>query len=190
MTQGVQRPRVGHSFGTGWMHLAGVFYPHGIGTHAVSEMRVDLKGVATGFASMVGIDSEQKTHGSVRFTVWVDGHRAVETPILRGGAPPREIRVDLRGAHTMILVVDDGGDGWDYDDADWAGAMIFLVPGTSVRPVSMPIPRALPALPQVSVVHGQGRMWLLPAVLVIGIGGMLLMIAFHSRIVRRDGDSV
>jgi len=109
--------------------LHGVVYPHGIGTHAHSEMVVLLGGAATRFVSMVGVDDEKKGAGSVRFEVTVDGKQRTSTKILRGGDEPALIDVDLTGAKTMSLVVDDAGDGIDSDHGDWAGALLFLAPG-------------------------------------------------------------
>ena len=68
--------------------LHGEVYRHGIGTHAVSEMLIDLKGAAVRFLAVVGVDDERKGQGSVRFHVLVDGKPAADTAVLHGGDAP------------------------------------------------------------------------------------------------------
>ena len=53
--------------------IGGKVFRHGVGTHAASEMRIDLKGAAEQFVSFVGVDDETAKKGSVTFEVWVDG---------------------------------------------------------------------------------------------------------------------
>ncbi len=102
--------------------LNGVVYPHGIGTHATSRLLIDLKGGATKFEAMVGVDDEEKgTRPPSNFTVYVDGKKKTGTKILRGGDAPVPISVDLTGAKRLTLVVADGDDGIGNDHADWAG---------------------------------------------------------------------
>ncbi len=50
--------------------LGGVVYPHGVGTHAKSEIAIELKGGSNRFLAMVGLDDERKSsNGSVTFDV-------------------------------------------------------------------------------------------------------------------------
>ena len=118
--------------------LNGVTYPHGIGTHAASQLIVDLKGHAQKFEAIVGVDDERKALGSVQFQVFVDGKVAAETPVLHGGDPSVPVSVDLVGAKRLVLAVEDGGDGITNDHADWAGALLTLAPGASDRPATLP----------------------------------------------------
>ncbi|HLK55964.1 MAG TPA: NPCBM/NEW2 domain-containing protein [Chthonomonadaceae bacterium] len=121
--------------------LGGVIYPHGIGTHAKSEMLINLKGVATRFVAMVGLDDEKaNSPGSITFEVWVDGKRAASTGVMRGGQPPKLLAVDLTGAKRMTLSVGDADDGIDSDHADWAGAALLLVPGATAKPEAAGVP--------------------------------------------------
>src|SRR5262249_1903018 len=66
-------PRAGQSVDGNPLKLKGVVYPHGLGTHARSELLVDLKGAVTKFLAMVGVDDEKSGAGSVTFEIWVDG---------------------------------------------------------------------------------------------------------------------
>src|ERR1051326_7461182 len=58
MVQRRQTPRAGRSLRNNPITLNGVVYPHGIGTLSISEFVIDLKGQATRFMSMVGLDDE------------------------------------------------------------------------------------------------------------------------------------
>ena len=138
VTQDYGSPHAGRSVDGNPLTLGGVAYPHGIGTHAVSRLLIDLKGSATHFDAMAGVDDEKKGAGSVQFQVFVDGKKKAETPVLHGGDAPVPVSVDLTGARRMTLVVTDGGDGMDSDHGDWAGALLTLVPGAAQRPVTAP----------------------------------------------------
>ena len=68
-----------------------------------------------------------------------------QTGVLHGGDKPQLVSVDLTGARRMILRVTDGGDGIAYDHADWAGAILTLVPGAAAKPEAYSSSRAGPA---------------------------------------------
>ena len=138
VTQDFGKPQAGKSVDLNPMTLGGVVYPHGLGTHAVSRLLINLKGSATKFEAMAGVDDEKKMSGaSVQFQVYVDGNKKLQTPVLRGGSAPVPISVDLTGAKHLTLVVTDGDDGIDSDHADWAGALLTLAPGAADKPVTM-----------------------------------------------------
>ncbi|MGI4788987.1 MAG: NPCBM/NEW2 domain-containing protein [Janthinobacterium lividum] len=146
MTVGYGTPNVGKSIDGHPLTLGGVVYPHGIGTHAESVFVIDLHGSATRFSAMVGVDDEVKTNGSVAFSIIVDGKKAAQTGVLHGGDAPKPLSVDLTGAQRLTLEVTDGGDGITYDHADWAGAVLTLVPGAAVKPEAFSLPVELPRL--------------------------------------------
>ncbi len=138
--QGWGGPHAGRSVDNNPLTLKGVTYPHGIGTHAISEFRVNLKGAAEKFLSLVGVDDERAGAGSVTFEVWVDGRKAAESGVMRGGDSPKLLSADLKGAKRLTLRVGDAGDGFENDHADWAGAMLLLAPGATARPVAETAP--------------------------------------------------
>jgi len=114
-------------------------FAHGIGTHANSTFRLDLGGKAEQFTANVGVDDEVGQRGSVVFRLVGDGKTLWESGLLRGGQPAKPVSVDLHGVKKLVLSVDDGGDGMDYDHADWADAQITMAEGkpsvlVSVRP--------------------------------------------------------
>jgi len=144
--QGYGDPHAGKSVDNNPITLHGVVYPHGIGTHAQSEMLINLKGGATRFVAMVGLDDEKaRSAGSITFDVLVDGKKVFSSGVMRGGMEPKMVSIDLTGAKKMLLRVGDADDGIDSDHADWAGAMLMLTPG-GAKPEAMPAPQ-IPVVP-------------------------------------------
>ena len=140
MTSGYKTPQAGKSIDGNPLTLSGLIYPHGVGTHANSEFRVPLRGNATRFAAMVGVDDEVKTGpASITFSVLVDGKTAAQTGVMHGGDKPQLLSVDLTGAQSLILRVGDGGDGGSNDHADWGGALILLAQGKELSALSQPM---------------------------------------------------
>jgi alpha-galactosidase len=120
--------------------LGGVTYPHGIGTLSINELIVDLKGQATRFISMVGLDDLAVGEASVAVEVWVDNKKKFESGVMHVGDAPKFVDIDLTGARFLELSIDDGGDTSNGDYADWGGSIIFLKPGTTAKPESWTFP--------------------------------------------------
>lgn len=121
--------------------LAKIVYPHGIGTLSINELIVNLKGQATRFVSMVGIDdAAREGQGSVTAEVWVDNKKAFISNVIKAGDPPQLVDVNLEGAQFLELLIDDGNDVSTGDYADWAGALIYLKPGATGKPESWSFP--------------------------------------------------
>ncbi|GAB4141665.1 MAG: NPCBM/NEW2 domain-containing protein [Planctomycetota bacterium] len=125
-------PRAGRSVEGRPISIGGVAFERGVGTHADSEWTIELGGKARSFTASVGVDDEAR-RGTVVFVVLVDGREAYRSPIARGGEMPRRVEVDLAGASRLTLLVEDAGDGIDYDHADWADPVIAVEPGCEDR---------------------------------------------------------
>lgn len=144
--------------------LGGVVYPHGIGTLSINELTIDLKGQATRFVSMVGLDDLAVGEASVGVEVWVDNRKKFESGVLHPGDAPKLVDVDLTGAHFLELSIDDGGDTSNGDYADWGGGLIFLRAGATTQPESWtfrsepppPIASGWPADPRINAPHITG----------------------------------
>lgn len=105
--------------------LGGIPYPRGLGVHAPSEVVYNLAGACSGsFIADVGVDDEVGNLGSVVFQVWLDNVKAYDSGIVRGADLRRNVNVGVSGRQQMRLVVQDAGDGNQYDHADWAGARV------------------------------------------------------------------
>ena len=114
------------------LKLAGELYSHGLFCHAPSRIVVRLPGPGKTFEAKVGLDSNEQTsggRGSVVFRVEVGAKEAFRSEVLREGMPAAKVSVDLGGAETFVLQVDDSGDGIACDQADWADARITLADG-------------------------------------------------------------
>ena len=128
--------------------IGGVTYPHAVPLTADNELVVDLKGQATKFQSMVGVDdSAGPGRGSVQFGLWVDGKKLADTGVMRGGDPAKLVTADLKGAKRLVLAVNDGNDGTGSDNADWAGALITMADSSTQQPVVVdPAPETAPSI--------------------------------------------
>lgn len=103
--------------------IGGVTYEKGLGTHAPASIQVYLGGRCTTFTAAVGLDDETTEPGSVAFRVLADDTTAYDSGVLRPG-PATEVTADVTGARMLTLTVTDGGDGKNFDHADWADARL------------------------------------------------------------------
>ena len=87
-------PKIGMSIEGKPLTLKGVVYPHGVGTHARSDMVVLTNGAVQKFVAMVGVDDEKPDRGSVVFQVLADGKRVASSGRIRGGANPLLVLTD------------------------------------------------------------------------------------------------
>jgi alpha-galactosidase len=122
-----------HPLAIGEKHFA-----HGLGTHAISVLYIDLHGTATRFSASVGVDADVKQKGSVDFSVLGDGNPLWQSGVMTFGQAAKSFDVDVSGVKVLALKVGDAGDGISYDHADWADARIEYA---GSPPVTIPIPR-------------------------------------------------
>jgi alpha-galactosidase len=109
--------------------IGGKEFARGVGTHAESRLRVDVRGKARRFFAQVGVDNSAGEKGSVEFIVSGDRKVLWRSGILKGGKPAVPVEVNVVGVQILTLRVTDGGDGADSDHADWAEAGIEMEPG-------------------------------------------------------------
>ena len=103
-------------------------YARGLGTHAPADVRYRLDSACTSFIADVGVDDEVGDSGSVVFQVWTDGFLRYDSGVMTGKTPARGINLPIAGVRELALVVLDGGDGNNFDHADWADARILCGP--------------------------------------------------------------
>lgn len=111
-------------------------YRKGLGHHAPGEIVVDLGGQFQTFEATVGVQWQQGNTGSVVFRVLVDGQVRYDSKIMREKTPAQSIRVPVRGAQEMRLVLTDAGDGITCDCGDWAEARLTPDPSAKARSTS------------------------------------------------------
>ncbi len=109
------------------LRLGGKTYPSGIGVHTESTLRYTLDGNYTRFSSVIGVDDEVGSRGTVRFEVYVDGVLRYLSPVMTGDSRPIAIKVDLTGARSMQIMVSSAGDGTSRDHGDWADARLIRI---------------------------------------------------------------
>ncbi len=132
--------QTGKSVSGGTVTLGGKEVSQGLGTHAPSSGTLRLDGRAARLQAEVGVDASQ-TKGSVRFRVKGDGKTQIESGLLRAGQEAVPGDVPLKGVRVLELEVDDGGDGKDFDHADWGNARLsylgaaprWMAPGESAN---------------------------------------------------------
>ncbi len=103
------------------IRIAGQGFGNGIGTHAVSNIKIALDGRAIAFTAFVGVDDEiPNDNGDVDFHVFCDGVEKFNSGKLKKGDGPIKVSVPLKGVKLLTLKAGNGGDEIDYDHADWA----------------------------------------------------------------------
>lgn len=107
------------------LSVAGAFYGKGVGTHAYSEIVIDLGDQYTDFQSWVGVPEDVRNTGSIYFQVYLDGSLAWQSPLKKANDPATHLQLDVSGKQQMRLVVTDGGNGNNSDHAVWGAASLL-----------------------------------------------------------------
>lgn len=146
MQQGWKTPQAGKTVSGHPLSLAGKIYERGVGTHARSEIIIDLKKAATRFQAIAGVDDASLNKGSVVFEVYADNVRKAVSPVMRGQMEPYRFDVDLTGVEILALVVTTNNDNGNNDHADWANARIELASPGAPRPEAIRLPDPEPEI--------------------------------------------
>lgn len=124
--------------------LEKVSYLKGLGVHAVSDVRYTL-GACTAFSAIIGVDDAVGTNGKVVFQVYGDGNLMYTSIPMDGSTPTQQVNLVLNANPTSVqqlrLVVNDGGNGLNYDHADWAAAEVYC--NTSLTDKETPVTRLI-----------------------------------------------
>lgn len=102
----------------------------GLGLHAPSEYVYSLEGKDYDyFESYIGIDKayHKGQYGSVEFKVYVDGEERYNSGLMRQTTEQKYVKVDVKGAKELKLVITNGGNGNTQDHANWADAKFITV---------------------------------------------------------------
>jgi len=109
------------------LRLAGSAYDKGMGLHAESRLTYDLAGNYRWFEALVGLEElgDGKT-GSARIKVLVDGKpRPLDLEELSDKTKPLPIRLDVKGAKELTLVVEFGKRGDVLARVNWIDARLL-----------------------------------------------------------------
>jgi len=110
--------------------LDGVSYTRGLGTHPAASGNgygyVDYAvNGATSFKATIGINDYQTgSYGKVQFYVYVDGVQTYSSPILNSTSTPIDLNIDVTGASTLRLAIDNANNGNAFDHGVWANARL------------------------------------------------------------------
>ena len=106
------------------LRISGKTFEKGLGTHAPSIIKYNIAGLFTHLRAKVGIDDETKGKGSVVFKVFGDGKLLWESGLVKSGKILK-LDVNIKGVKILSFEVSDGGDGRDYDHADWVEVIVY-----------------------------------------------------------------
>lgn len=116
------------------LRIGETVYDRGLGVHADSDIAVDLAGEYLVFEAEVGVHWQGgQTAGSVVFQVFVDDRKQFDSGVMKENDPPRSVRVSVKDADELRLVVDNAGDGITSDVADWVNARLTRNPEVQGR---------------------------------------------------------
>lgn len=141
MSSGWGQPQRNRSVTGKALSIAGRVFEDGVGTHADSVLYIDLDGKVECFQASVGVDDAAGGRGTVAFRVYGDGKKLFDSGILKGGQEPKVVDVPLAGVRRVMLLAGSGGDGVDFDHANWAQAR-FVFTGEKPRTIDTPQPPA------------------------------------------------
>jgi hypothetical protein len=114
--------RLNTAVGGGVQLLGGRTHDRGLGTHARSRIEFEIPAGFERFDAVVGLDQAAGGQGSVIVSVQLDEREVYRSPRLSQDSPPIPVRVNLKGARTLILHADPTEDGNAFDHVDWADA--------------------------------------------------------------------
>ncbi len=107
-----------------------VDYNKGLGLHSNAEYVYDLEGKDYDyFESYVGVDKAMSSRpaSSVIFKVLVDGEEKFNSGVMRSTTPQKYVKVDVKNAKELKLIVNDAGDGDSSDHASFGDAKLVTL---------------------------------------------------------------
>ena len=114
----------------GWKHWNRLsvnyfFYKKGLGCHANSELGFDLDRKFAKFSADYGVDTEAGVNASVIFKIFADEKLLFESEKMGRFDFPKHIEVDIQGAKSLTLTIENAGDGNRDDHGDWLRPMLY-----------------------------------------------------------------
>jgi hypothetical protein len=100
--------------------IAGQRYTHGVTVHGESSVTIDLNRSCSAYDALVGVDDLTLGLGQVSFSVYADGARLWQSPLVKGGDPAIPVHVNLNGRKTIRLAVEPHTRFDAVALADWA----------------------------------------------------------------------
>lgn len=130
------------------LSIGGKQFARGLGTHADSVIRLELKGGTEKFSAFVGVDDHAaKDQARIAFKVIGDGKTLFKSGVMKRGEPAKPVDVTLKGIKTLVLLAEAPGEDISYAHADWAEAQ-FVVSGERPKILSHPHEEAIILTPK------------------------------------------
>ena len=106
--------------------MAGKVFSRGIGHHTQGEIAIALPktSVPMTFRAVVGIDDDVADQGHTRFRVVGDGRELWQSDFVTGADEPLPCEVDVTGVELLLLICDEGPEGYAFDHTDWCDARL------------------------------------------------------------------
>jgi hypothetical protein len=101
------------------------FYDKGLAMHAKSHVAYALEGKYRWFEALVGLERSNGGTAQVKISVFLDGKPALTAKTLTGRDPAFPIRLDVRAARELALLVDFGDFGDVRGRVNWADARLL-----------------------------------------------------------------
>ncbi len=115
------------------MKMGDRLFEHGLGTHAISDIRVFVPEAIKEFSAWVGVDGNANAQaGTIVFSVSTEERELYRSPVLRQSDGAQRVRVNAGGAHALHLRVAAAGDGIGCDHADWGDAKVVTQSGNTL----------------------------------------------------------
>src|ERR1035438_7432498 len=132
ITQGWGQPQADKAVTGAPMSVGGKKFERGLGTHADSLVRLQLKGGSEKFMAFVGVDDAANSdQATITFRVIGDGKTLWKSPVMKRGLAACAVDLSVKGIKVLLLITDSAGDN-SFGHADWAEAKLFV---TGERPV-------------------------------------------------------
>ena len=101
-------------------------FERGVGIHTPGTIVLSVPSVPFQFSAWVGIDDEIGNRGHAEFLVYADGTLVWRSGFMKGGEDAKRCEISLENVKRLVLLVDDGPEGYECDHTDWADAKIEI----------------------------------------------------------------
>ncbi len=106
------------------LRAGGAPYAKGLGMHSAARLTYRLSRPYRTFEADIAIDEVAGDRGSAVFAVYADDKLAFKSNVIRGGAAPLPVKVDIAGAKRVSLIVEYADRGDELDRANWLYARV------------------------------------------------------------------
>ena len=152
-------PKRNKSFAGQQLNVAGRTFSRGLGTHAPSELTMQLNKKVKYFEAWIGVDDYSKmfldkstrdsikemanysyfnktdhydfsSGGSVVFRIMLDDKEIYASGVMTSGSSPKKVKVKVKGGERLSLIIDTGEDGAYRDLGNWMEARFISFDST------------------------------------------------------------